>query len=85
MMKISAAELQNQFGRYAREAQRAPVAVTHYGQESVVLISAAEYKRLKSLDDRQALYAWEMSDEDVKALESVETPEEAAQFDHEYK
>jgi hypothetical protein len=49
------------------------------------MLSAEEYKRLKAYDDRQALYAWELPDDAVKAFESVEIPDEAARFDHEYK
>jgi prevent-host-death family protein len=85
MVKVTAAELQTHFGRYRDLAQREPIAVTHHGRDSVVLMSADEYKRLKSLDDRQALYAWELPDDAVMALENTEIPEEAAQFNHEYK
>lgn len=85
MVKVTAAELQRQFGRYRDLALKEPVLVTHHGRDSLALISAEEYKRLKSNDDRQALYPWELSDEIVEALESVEVPEESARFDHEYK
>lgn len=85
MVTITAAELQNHFGRYRDLALKEPVSVTHHGRESVVVMSAEEYKRLKSYDDRQALYPWELPDDVVKALENVEIPAEAAQFNHEYK
>lgn len=83
MVTITAAELQRRFGRYVREAQREPVAVTHHGQASVVLVSAAEFERLKSLDDRQVLHAWELPPDVVAALESVELPPEGDSFDDE--
>lgn len=85
MVTITAAELQKRFGRYRDVALREPVSVTHHGRESLVVLSADEYKRLKSLDDRQALHAWELPDDAVKALDDVEIPDEGAQFDHEYK
>jgi prevent-host-death family protein len=85
MVTITAAELQKQFGRYRDLAIKEPVAVTHHGRESLVLMSAEEFKRLKAYDDRQALYPSELPDEAVEALEHVEIPEEAAKFNHEYK
>ena len=85
MVTITAAELQKQFGRYREVALREPVSVTHHGRESLVVLAADEYKRLKSYDDRQALYAWELPQDAIKALETAEIPEDGAQFDHEYK
>ncbi len=85
MVTITAAELQRQFGRYVREAQREPVAVTHHGQASVVLVSAAEFERLKSLDDRQALRPWELPPDVVTALENVDLPPEGDAFDDEVR
>ncbi|MBX9908144.1 MAG: type II toxin-antitoxin system Phd/YefM family antitoxin [Beijerinckiaceae bacterium] len=85
MLTITAAELQKKFGRYRDAAIRQPVAVTHHGRESLVLLSAEEYARLKSFDDRKAYYPWELPDDAVKALDSVEISEASAQFDHEYK
>jgi prevent-host-death family protein len=49
MVTITAAELQKQFGRYREAAIREPVSVTHHGRESLVMLSADEYKRLKAL------------------------------------
>lgn len=85
MVTITAAELQKQFGRYRDIALREPVSVTHHGRESLVVMSADEYKRLKSFDNRQALYAWELPEDAVKALAEVEIPDDGEQFDHEYK
>ena len=79
MVRITAAEQQKQFGRYAREAQREPVAITHYGQDSLVLISAGEFKRLKALDDRRAYFAWELPEDVARAL--VRTRADAAASD----
>jgi prevent-host-death family protein len=83
MVTITAAELQKQFGRYREMAIKEPVVVTHHGRESLVVLSADEYKRLKSLDDRQSLYVWELPADMVEALDKAEPPEFTKQFDHE--
>jgi len=44
MVTITAAELVKQFGFYRDLARREPVSVTHHGRESVVVMSADEYK-----------------------------------------
>lgn len=85
MVTITAAELQKKFGRYRDLALKEPVLVTHHGRESLAIISADEYKRLKSMDTRQAIYPWELPDDVIEALENVEVPEESARFNHEYK
>jgi prevent-host-death family protein len=50
MITITAAELQKQFGRYRDAALTEPVSITHHGRDSIVMMSADEYKRLKALD-----------------------------------
>jgi PHD/YefM family antitoxin component YafN of YafNO toxin-antitoxin module len=57
----SPAEVARNFGRYKDLAQRGAAAVTSHGRESVVMLSADEYARLKALDDREALYIHELS------------------------
>jgi prevent-host-death family protein len=83
MATITAAELQKQFGRYREVAMREPVSVTHHGRESLVILSAHEYARLKALDTRRAFYAWELPQDLANALEQAEPPGFSAQFDHE--
>ena len=82
MVTITAAELQKSFGRYRDIAQREPVSVTHHGRESVVVMSADEYNRLKSLDTRQAYYARELPEEWVKELEKGYQGEPTPHLDH---
>ena len=79
----AAAEVARNFGRYKELAQRGAVAVTSHGRDSVVILSATEYARLKALDDRVALYAHELPDEFAKALDQAVAPEAAKAFDHE--
>lgn len=52
MPVVTAAELQKNFGQVRDQAQSEPVIVTSGGEPSLVLISAAEYERLKELDRR---------------------------------
>lgn len=54
MATTTAAEFQKQFGKYRDLALSEPVTVTHHGRESLVIISADEYKRLKSFDNDRA-------------------------------
>jgi prevent-host-death family protein len=65
--KISAAEFQKNFGRYVDAAKQAPVVVTRYGRDELVVLSAAEYQRLRASFRR------------VVALNET-TPDEAAQL-----
>jgi prevent-host-death family protein len=81
-VSITSAELQRGFGRYREVALREPVTITSHGRDSLVLLSAAEYRRLKA-SDRQALHVSELSDDEMAAILSAEVPEEAAAFDHE--
>jgi hypothetical protein len=58
--------------------------VAHHGRESLVVLSAGEFRRLKSLDDRQALYAWELPDDVAAALGDAEAPDFTRQFNDEH-
>jgi PHD/YefM family antitoxin component YafN of YafNO toxin-antitoxin module len=83
MVTVTAAELQKQFGRFRDMALREPVSVTHHGRDSLVILSADEYVRLKALDSRQAVHPWELPDDLAKALEKSEPPPFTSKFDHE--
>lgn len=70
---VTASELQKNFGRYQAQAQRGAVKVTSHGRESVVLLSAEDYERLKKLDDRVACHPADLPDDLAAALdESLE-------------
>lgn len=84
MISVTSAEFQKSFGRYREVAQREPVAITSYGRDSLVLLSAEEYRRLKQRD-RRALHPWELDEDALKALEAAQPPAEAAGFDRELK
>lgn len=82
--RVSSAELQRSFGHYRDVALQHPVSITNHGRETLVLLSAAEYRRLKKLD-RRVVRPWQLSKEAMKALLAAEPPAEAAKFDHEVK
>jgi prevent-host-death family protein len=82
MVTITAAELQKQFGRYRDIALREPVLVTHHGRESLVILSADEYKRLEALDTRQAFYTHELPDDMRAELEKGYQGEPTPHLDH---
>lgn len=84
MISVTSAEFQKSFGRYREVAQREPVAITAYGRDSLVLLSAEEYRRLKQRD-RRAVHPWELDEDAIAALEAAQPPAEAASFDHELK
>jgi len=70
MIKATATEVAKRFSQYRQAAQREPVAVTHHGRVTEVLMSKQdhdEYMRLKALATR-ALWAEEISPEMLAAL-----------------
>ena len=75
MKTVSSAEVQKNFGMYREVALEEPVAVQHYGQSSVVLLSMTEYQRLKDLD-RQVLRFDDLSDDDLAAIANSDIPAE---------
>jgi len=82
MARVPASEFQREFGRLRGVAHREAVIVTSHGRDDVVLLSAEEYQRLRSLD-RRAMHVSQLTDEDLAALDAVKIPEEAARYNHE--
>ena len=76
MLRISSAELQRQFGLYSEKAQREPVTVTRHGRDSVVLMSIADYERLKSFDTREAYSVFDLPDDLAEATLAIDLPED---------
>jgi len=70
---VPAADVQKNFGRYQDEALVAPVTVTKYGRPSVVIVSAAEFERLKKLD-RQVLAVTELGEDEIAAIGRARIP-----------
>lgn len=81
-ISVPSGEFQKAFGRYREAALREPVTITNHGRDSLVLLSADEYRRLKRRD-RVALRVEDLSEEDIHAILTAEIPPEASQYDHE--
>ena len=74
---VSSVEASKSFGRISRQALEAPITITHHGHDSLVLLSHAEYRRLKSRD-REVLALGDFTDEDRAAVAAARAPAEAA-------
>lgn len=81
-VSVTSAEFQRNFGRYRETAIREAVTITNHGRDSLVLLSAEEYRRLKRRD-REVLDVSQLSDEDMQAIMNAEIPEASATFDSE--
>lgn len=79
---VSSAEVSKSFGQVRRRALERPLTITHHGHDSLVLMSHAEYQRLKSRD-REVLAIDNFTDEYRAAIAAARAPVEAATFDDE--
>jgi PHD/YefM family antitoxin component YafN of YafNO toxin-antitoxin module len=82
LQSVSSVEVSKAFGRISRQALVAPLTITHHGHDSLVLMSATEYQRLKSRD-RQVYSLDDVPDEIANSVRTARAPAEAATFDHE--
>ncbi|CAN7555754.1 type II toxin-antitoxin system Phd/YefM family antitoxin [Rhizobium sp. LjRoot254] len=82
MLRVGAAEFQGNIEKYQDIALREPVAVTRNGREGTVLISADEYRHTRGRY-RKVMGPDDFTEEDLRAIEEAEIPEEAKAFDHE--
>ncbi len=83
--RVPAAEFQNNVGRYADAARQGPVVVTRYGRDELVVLSAAEYERLRAQDRRVIVLNETAPHEAVELLQALAQaqPTPAAQaLDH---
>lgn len=81
-LRITSADFQKGFGRYREAALKEPVTITNHGRDSLVLMSADEYRRLKRRE-RRVMGLDDFTDVDLAAVAASKTPAEAADFDHE--
>jgi len=82
MIRVSSAEFGEELGRYQEAALSQPVVVTRNGQDRTVMISAAEYSRLKRRD-REVLRIEDFTDADIEAVRRAEPSQQAEAFNHE--
>mgnify|MGYP000495224910 CR=1 FL=1 len=81
---VSSVEVSKSFDRISRRALESPLTITHHGHDSLVLMSHAEYQRLKSRD-REVLAIGDFTDEHRAAIAASRAPAEATQYDGELR
>ncbi len=82
--RVSATEFQAAFGALSDKARREPVIITKHGRDSLVVMSAEEWERLKRRDRRVGVTA-ELPEEWIDAVRSAEVPDEYSALDAELK
>jgi prevent-host-death family protein len=78
--RVSASEFQQAFGALSDKARQEPVVITKHGRDSLVVMSADEWRRLKRRDRRVGLTT-ELPDEWVEAVRNAKVPQEFAPLD----
>ncbi len=81
-MRVSTADFIKQYGRLADQALTEPLTITKNGHDRLVVLSAAEYERLKRRD-RLVLSAGEITQEEADLIAAAEVPAEHAHLDDE--
>jgi prevent-host-death family protein len=81
MRRFTDRDLQRNADEVQEAARREPVAITHDGQEHLVLLDAAEYARLKRRD-KQVIAIEEPPEAFVRVLEQPYHDDEQAALDH---
>ena len=79
-MRVSTADFIKNYGVLADKALSTPVRITKHGRDRLVVVSAAEYDRLKRRD-RRVLGIDELSDVELALIAQAEVPEEHAHLD----
>ena len=82
--RVTASEFQQAFGALSDKARQEPVIITKHGRDSLVVVSAEEWERLKRRDRRVGL-ATELPEEWIEAVRSAKVPEEFSHLDAELK
>lgn len=81
-MRVSTADFIKNYGALADQALSEPVTITKNGRDRLVVMSAAEYARLKGRD-RRVMRAEHFNEEELALLEVSEAPAEYAYLDKE--
>lgn len=77
--KVTSSEFQQSFGLLSDKARHEPVVITKHGRDSLVVMAAEEWARLKRRDRQVGLTA-ELPPEWLDAVRNAEIPEEFAAF-----
>lgn len=82
--RVTASQFQQAFGALSDKARHEPVIVTKHGRDSLVVMAAEEWERLRRRDRRAGLTA-ELPEEWVAAVRRAKAPDEFAHLDAELK
>lgn len=81
MQRFTALDLQRNVGPVQEAALREPIAITHHGRDRLVVMSAAEFDRLKRRD-KQVIAIQEMPEAFIAALSVPADDPELAALDY---
>jgi PHD/YefM family antitoxin component YafN of YafNO toxin-antitoxin module len=81
-MRVTTADFIKNYGVLADKALSTPVRITKHGRDRLVVVSAAEYDRLKRRD-RRVLGIDDLSDAELELISQAEAPAEYAHLDAE--
>jgi prevent-host-death family protein len=82
--RVTSSEFQHAFGALSDKARHGPVVITKHGRDSLVVMSAEEWERLRRRDRRVGLTT-ELAEEWTEAVRGAEVPAEFAHLDAELK
>jgi prevent-host-death family protein len=82
--RVTASEFQQAFGALSDKARHEPVIITKHGHDSLVVMAAEEWQRLKRRDRRVGL-ATELPEEWIETVRAAKVPDEFASLDAELK
>jgi prevent-host-death family protein len=82
--RVTASEFHQSFGALSDKARHEPVVITKHGRDSLVVMSAEEWARLKRRD-RQVGLTTELPEEWIEAVRQAKVPDEYAYLDAELK
>ena len=82
--RVTSSEFQQAFGALSDKARHEPVVITKHGRDSLVVMAAEEWERLKRRD-RASGVAADLPEEWIEAVRRAELPEGFSQLDSELK
>ncbi len=83
-MRVSTADFLKNFGVLSDQALAEPVRITRHGRDRLVVVSAAEYDRLKRRD-RRVVLSETLTDQELDLIAQAEPPAGYAHLDAELK
>lgn len=83
-MRVSTADFIKNYSTLADRALAEPLTITKHGRDRLVVVSAAEYERLKRRD-RRVISPDDLSEEEVALIAQAEVPAGYGHLDAELK